>query len=235
MTDTDQATYLRDQAHGWKEIGAFHHEYDRNPGHMRPETADGPGSTLALTEGLREWLSELLRRNKIDSMLDAACGDWAWMRLVNFGATAYEGWDVDEGRVDTCRRRILDGDCIGEPVTKFEVVNLLTVPEIPHFDLVVARDFFMHITNEHIASVLDKVHASGSILLLASTFPGADNSRREWNPERATWTGYMEAPADLSAAPFNLGEPLERFAEAAGPWGILAEPRELGLWRINEP
>src|SRR6185312_108434 len=104
--------YIEEQAAGWIDIGRFHHEYDRNPPGQRPETADGPGATKALTRRLCEWLPAMLRRNQIYSMLDAACGDWAWMRLVDLGHIEYTGWDVDPGRVAACRRRIGEGDFV---------------------------------------------------------------------------------------------------------------------------
>lgn len=228
--------YLEEQASGWIDIGRFHHEYDRNPVAQRPETADGPGATVALTEDLRGWLSALLRRSEVCTMLDAACGDWSWMRLVDLGATEYTGWDVDPGRIDTCRRRIATGDFVplDRPNTVFEAVNLLTVDEIGYYDLVLCRDFLMHVPNEHVSAILRKIRAGGSLLLLATSFPGADNAARAWHPETATWAGYMEQPLDLCAPPFSLGIPLESFAEQPGPWGVLAVPRELGLWRINE-
>jgi hypothetical protein len=82
--------------------------------------------------------------------------------------------------------------------------------------------------------LLRKIRAGGSLLLLATSFPGADNAARAWHPETATWAGYMEQPLDLCAPPFSLGVPLESFPEQPGPWGVLAVPRELTLWRINE-
>lgn len=238
--------YIAAQAAGWIQIGEFHREYDRNPPNMRPETADGPGATLALTEGLIVWLSDLIERRQICTMLDMACGDWSWMRMVDLGTTEYTGWDVDPGRIETCRHRVAHADFAGcggagRPNTVFEVVNALTVDQIVGgYDLVLAREFLTHITNEHVLGILDKLRGGGdddfvqgsNEFLLASTFPGADNTAREWHPERATWEGYLEAPIDLSAEPFNLGEPLESFKELPGPHGILTIPRELALFSL---
>ena len=232
-----QSDYIAAQAAGWIDIGRFHHEYDRNPVHLRPETADGPGATLALTENLRTWLSELLRRAKIDTMLDAACGDWSWMRLVDLGATEYTGWDVDPGRIGTCRERLLQGDfgAADRPNAQFECKNLLTVGpgELRDYELVLCRDFLMHVTNEHIAAFLDKVCGGGNMLLLATTFPGADNQARVFDDATATWQGYMEQPVDLCSDPFSLPAPIEVFPEEPGPWGVLAVPRELALFKLN--
>lgn len=238
----DEAEYLTAQAAGWIDIGDFHREYDRNPPNMRPETADGPGATLALTKDLIPWLSDLLKRHQIDTMLDMACGDWAWFRMVDLGETEYTGWDVDPGRIETCRRRIAGADfaALNRPNTVFEVVNALTVDVIAGgYDLVLAREFLTHIPNEHVLGILDKLRdgedpaQGGNVFLLASTFPGADNTQREWRPERATWQGYLEAAIDLSAEPFNLGQPIESFKELPGPHGILTVPRELALFQLE--
>lgn len=241
--DTD---YIHAQAAGWIDIGAFHREYDRNPPNMRPETADGPGATYALTKDLIPWLSDLLKRHQVGTMLDIACGDWAWMRLVDLGTVEYTGWDVDPGRIETCRQRIAHADYAGcgfmgadRPNAVFEVVNALTVDVIAGgYDLVLAREFLTHIPNEHVLNILDKLRGGGdpaqggNEFLLASTFPGADNGKREWDPTKATWQGYLEAAIDLSAEPFNLGQPLESFKELPGPHGILTVPRELALFTL---
>jgi hypothetical protein len=233
---TDTEDYVEQQATGWIDIGRFYHEYDRNPPDQRPETADGPGATLALTDKLRGWLPELIHRHQITTMLDAACGDWSWLRLVDLGGVEYTGWDVDPGRIETCRQRVFDEarrrhGC--GPAPKFEAVNLLTVDHIDYYDLVLCRDFLMHVTNDHITAVLDKIIAGGTPLLLATTFLGADNAARAWRPEEATWPGYMEQPVDLTAEPFNLPQPIDVFTEERGPWGVLAVPRELALFKIQ--
>jgi hypothetical protein len=46
------------------------------------ESGSGTGSEVAVTAPVRDALPELLRRLGIKTMLDAPCGDWNWMRLV---------------------------------------------------------------------------------------------------------------------------------------------------------
>src|SRR5688500_1614611 len=59
-----------------------------------PESVSGRGSTLARTVNIRKALPELLRSINARSLLDAPCGDFNWMRLVDLGEIRYTGVDV---------------------------------------------------------------------------------------------------------------------------------------------
>ena len=46
------------------------------------ESGSGKGSEVLYTENLRNWLLEILPKYKVEKFVDAACGDFNWMRLV---------------------------------------------------------------------------------------------------------------------------------------------------------
>ena len=197
-----------------------------------PETPNGPGSTVALTEGIRGWLPGLFERYGIKSMLDAPCGDWNWLRLVDLGRIDYLGWDCLPALVEQCSQRVADGDCVGTPNAVFECVNLLTVPEVPQVDLILSRDFLAHLPNQPAQRVLDKFKASGSRYLLTSHYPHADN-RFVYDPKDFAWIGYAERAINLEALPFSLGAPLEAYPEMPGPHGVISQPHELALFDLS--
>jgi hypothetical protein len=226
----DVMDFIEEQASAWT---AIHQLFKDSHFFSKPlETPDGPGATVESTVGLREWLPTILREYNIGTMLDAACGDANWMRLVDLGDITYTGWDVDDERILRAQRNTANTN--GNPHTRFECKNLLTVNTIPRFDLILSRHFLQHLpTNDLIEHTLGKFRLSESPYLLATTFPGADNSF-EWDPRGTdhAWLGYFERPYDLCAAPFNLDPPLETFTENLGPGGILTVAHQLALFKL---
>lgn len=227
--------FVEEQAQAWAEVRGLWE--DSRLFEQRPETADGPLATEASTASLREWLPQILRKYEVGTMLDAACGDWNWMRLVDLTGVEYTGWDVDQGRVDRCyaQQKTLKygGDCVRLPY--FECVNLLTVNAVPCFDLILCRHFVQHLpVNELVEWVLTKFTESGSTYLLTTTYPGADNTF-EWDPHGYdhAWKGYFERAVDLEAPPFCLGPKLEVFHEAPAPAGVIKTPHELALFKLD--
>jgi hypothetical protein len=225
--------FIEEQANAWREVRQL---FEDSRFFDRPlETMDGPGATVESTARLREWLADILAKYRIASMLDVACGDWNWMRLVDLTGVDYLGWDVDEGRVKRCVLRVGAQEFTGLPKQlRFETVNMLTVEAVPYHDLILCRHALQHLpVNDLIEFMLVKFRLSESPYLLTTTFPGADNSF-EWDPHGSdhAWRGYFERPYDLCAAPFNLDPPLESFTENLGPGGILTVPHELALFKL---
>jgi hypothetical protein len=229
--------FVEEQANAWSEVRGLWE--DSRLFEQRPETADGPLATVASTEELRQWLPTIFRKYDIHHMLDAACGDWNWMRLVDLNDINYTGWDVDEGRLQICIKRMMMGDYTGDPdriAVQFAPVNLLTVENIKPYDLILCRHFLQHLpTNDLVEFVLVKFKLSRSPYLLTTTYPGADNTF-EWDPDGYdhAWKGYFERAVDLEAPPFNLGPVLAAMPEAPAPAGVIKAPHKLALFKLSE-
>lgn len=227
-------SFVEDQARAWSEIREWAEQAEAHP--LIPTQPggswDGPGASVGCTKTLRDQLPQLLNYLGVITMLDAACGDWNWMRMVNLSGIKYTGWDVDPGRVERCRQRVAMGDYMGEerPAVVFEQVNLLTVEQVPRFDLILCRDFLGHLTNDYICAVLDKFMASGTQWLLATTYPDSTN-QFVYDPNAYAWAGYMERPVNLEEPPFSLRK-VQAVQEDPGPGGVLTEQRELGLFPL---
>lgn len=155
------------------------------------ESVSGPGSTLAFTAPLRAWLPAILKRHTIHSILDAGCGDFSWLSRVNLDGITYEGWDA---QLDIVKRNSAIYPHL------FRCVNLLTVEQFPKVDLIIARDIFIHLPNDYVIKMLDKMTCVGSRLLLATNFPQADNTTAELYDAE----GFYYRPTDLETAPFWL-------------------------------
>jgi hypothetical protein len=217
-------SFIEHQVNSWTEIRQFFDDSKMFSDNL--ETPNGPGSTVALTQNVREWLPEMFQRYRIETMLDAPCGDLNWLHLVDLGEIEYLGWDCEPTLIDMARSH-------AKPNMFFERVNLLTVPHIPYFDLILSRDFLAHLPNEPISVMLQKFKDSGSRYLLTSHYPGADNVF-DYQPETWSWFGYAERAVNFCKPPFDLGGKLDSVQEQEGPAGNISEPHELALFRLND-
>jgi hypothetical protein len=59
----------------------------------------GAGSEVGATENVRAYLPELFQRLQVSKFLDAASGDWNWMRRVDLSSVDYVGADIVSGVV----------------------------------------------------------------------------------------------------------------------------------------
>lgn len=192
--------FVEQQANAWHEIrDTFQHN----------ETPNGPGSTMRATGNIRRALPLMLKKHKIRTMLDAPCGDWNWLQHTKIGNIKYTGWDVDQGILDTARSRAPEG-------FTFELVNLLTVERIPAVDLIMCRDFTIHLPTQNAVDLIFKFVDSGSKFLLTTNYPAGHNDY-EFTPEGHDGRpGYYANPWNLEAPPFFPLTRVDRIAEDDG-------------------
>lgn len=196
--------FVDEQASAWTGV------YEQFKGN---ETPNGPGSTLAATAALREWLPDLFARHGVKSVLDAPCGDWHWMRHVDLTGVEYTGWDVEPTQVASNRRR-LSRRHPAKPV--FAVANLLGDTPLPKVDLILCRDFLIHLPNEQALAVLDRFRSSGARFLLTTTSPLASNDRPCPSEGHDGRPGYWYHPVNVEAPPFGLAGRVEAIREPGG-------------------
>lgn len=180
------------------------------------ETVCGPGSTLAFTAALRDWLPTLITKYGITSILDAPCGDHHWMAEVDLTGVDYHGIDLQDRLIRhnqrTHRRR------------RFTQGNLLTTTTLPAADLILCRDFFAHIPDRYVAEVLQRFRASGAKYLLATNF----HRGRVAADEPYDQDGFYYRPVSLTAPPFSLPRPIETLDEPGPEKG-----RHMALFRLQ--
>lgn len=219
--------FIDRQAAAWLEIRDW---VDGTVPIMKLQTGgsvNGPGSSLPCTEAIREVLPRVLAAYGVGSMLDAPCGDWAWMSQVELPVHLYVGWDVDPVQIERNKEKY------GSAGRHFMVCNILTADRVPKVDAILCRDFLAHLPTEHISAVLDVFARSGTPLLLASNYPGTSNDF-EYHPEHFAWLGYMERPVNLEAHPFGLRK-INAIAEDPTPGGVNSGEHELGVFLLNGP
>lgn len=188
--------FIQQQAKTWCDMYKWH---KLNPEYPFDDSPNGPGSRLDTTLAVRTWLPRLIDKYGVKTMLDAPCGEWTWFctlhRFLVEHGISYQGWDVVPD--------VIRLNQMAWPRHRFSVVNMLTVQKFPQVDLVLCRDFMIHLPNDEIVDLLLKIRASGSPYLLATNNPTADNDHVAGEGD-AGWTAYYDRRVNLEIEPFNL-------------------------------
>lgn len=183
------------------------------------ESLSGPGSRLSQTERIRRALPELVKELGVRRLLDAPCGDFNWMRHVEFEELEYTGGDVVSELV--ARNRVLYGGA----GRRFVTLDLTRDP-LPPADLVLCRDCLPHLSFDDARVALSNVKRGAAEFLLTTTYTErADN----YDTETGGWR-----PINLQAAPYNLPPPLRLINEGCTEGGDALADKCLGLWRLRD-
>jgi hypothetical protein len=178
---------------------------------LNQESISGPGSTVSYTEGFRPQLENFLRQCGCKSLLDAPCGDFNWMRLVQLPQGArYFGGDIVAQIIDRNRASFGNSDRL------FFEINLTNEP-LPDADVWLCRDCLFHLSYDHIFQVLRNSLRSRIDYYLLTSHLNAENSD-------AVTGSFREL--NLLSPPFNLPTPRIRMNDSVS--GFPA--RYVGVW-----
>ncbi len=183
------------------------------------ETVSGPGSTLRVTQKMRQELSALLKRFNIKSIADAPCGDCNWMRYVDIGECKYIGIDIVQNLIEK-NRKTFGG------TREFMHLNLIE-NIIPQVDMIICRDMLTHLTYEQIFNVLRNFKQSGSKYLLATT-----NVITQRNVDMPNTGECRYLYLNLELPPFNFPRPLAIIEEGVPFEG--ERGKHLALWFLDD-
>lgn len=187
----------------------FRAYYERNLWNS-DESASGPGSTLAATEGLRRDLPRLLTDLGIKSILDLPCGDLAWMQHVDLTGVRYTGGDLVPAIVEANRAAF---GARGE----FLILDLLKDP-LFKVDAVFCRDCLNHLSNAEVKAALRNIRRCGAKYLIVTQYPQCERNAD-------TVTPYWRH-INFKLPPFNFGAPLRMLPDC--------EDKALGVWRLDD-
>jgi len=184
------------------------------------DTRSGTGSNLRETAVLRKRFASLLEHLAVRRVLDVPCGDFHWMKEVQFPAgLEYEGGDIVEQIVDRNHRQY------GGETRLFRTMDLLRDP-LPAADLILCRDCLVHFSFVDIFAAVGNLKRSGSKYLLTTHYA---NDRTNDDIRTGRWR-----PLNLTRPPFNFPPPLfvidEESTEADGRY----KDKHLALWRLED-
>lgn len=171
----------------------------------------GPGSTFEYTENLRLNLGNFLEKYKIESMIDAPCGDYSWMNHTTLPSIkTYIGGDIVDFLIEQNQKKY--------PTISFKVLDL-TLDPLPTVDLLFCRDCLLHLSFENIDKVFKNISQSNvKYVLLSNWFDGAENYKD-------IHTGQVRCLNFLNA-PYNFKNPIDSITDFVPGY----PHREMMLW-----
>jgi hypothetical protein len=173
----------------------------------------GKGSSIEVTEVIRDFIEKVILEHGIKSISDAACGDYTWMSLVNKHGASYIGYDINDVMIKS-----LDYED-----ASFEVFDI-TSGVLPKTDLIICRDCLFHLTTDDGVKAINNFKKSGTRFLMSTTFDFIDKNVQLDKMSQTKKYGFRRI--NLQIPPYNLGEPVDRVYESV--WN-----RYFCLWEIN--
>ena len=178
-----------------------------------PESVSGRGSTLARTRVITSHLPVLLQELNAESLIDAACGDFNWMRYVDLGSIKYIGVDIVPALI-VRNRQLYQTD------QRTFAVQDFTKDRLPDADVIMCRDCLIHLSFKSIkAAILNFKKTSATHLLCTTHSTVTENS----DCPDGSWRNL-----NLLLPPFNFPQPVKLVIEDA------ELGKCLGVWRLAD-
>jgi hypothetical protein len=192
--------------------------YKKNSWHGK-ESVSGPGSDYEQTKFLIPELEILLKDLKINTMLDAPCGDFNWMKKVDLGKIKYHGADIVDELITVNKNKHSNASI------KFSVLDIVN-DKLPKVDLIMVRDCLVHLPVDDVFKALKNIKESGSKYLLTTNFLWDHQAA---NQEIAVG-GWRRI--NLTKSPFNFVYPSKIIIEG----NIQSNDRDktMSLWNIKD-
>ncbi|MFN5901647.1 MAG: class I SAM-dependent methyltransferase [Novosphingobium sp.] len=186
----------------------------RNNMWKNAESASGFGSTLDATRQAREGLEQLIQQYDVQSILDAPCGDFNWMKELQFDGH-YTGGDIVADLIAANNARYASDK------SRFQQIDLVA-DQLPSADLVLCRECLNHLSLAEAAAALNNLVTASRKVLVVTHYPALTaNADQE--------TSFRYRPLNLTHAPFNLPKPDAVIDECASEQG-----KVLGVWDIGK-
>jgi hypothetical protein len=181
------------------------------------ESSSGPGSGVFVAAVLNRVLPQLCRAYRVETLLDAPCGDFNWMKEMDLPIRHYIGVDVVAAVIDKNNLRY------GNDQRRFQLADI-TQDDLPESDLVLCRDGLVHLVADDALAALRRFRDS-SRLVLTTTFYAVEKnipgSTGGWRP------------INLQLEPFSLPPPIAIIPERAFDPAHPHSDKSLGLWDLS--
>ena len=162
-------------------------------------SVSGPGSSMEQTTEIRIQILQLIRKYKINTIIDAPCGDFNWMqelvKSIEDEIDQYLGVDIVEELVNENNKKYQTSKI------NFKQIDI-TRNVVPIADLIICRDCFLHLSYRNIFKILKNFRKSGAKFILASSYIEHKNS----NVLNYSIGGRA---LNLASFPFNVKNPTE--------------------------
>lgn len=163
------------------------------------------GSQVEITQEYMEYLQNFLKENKISSVVDLGCGDWAFSRYIDWEGIDYLGIDIVQSVIDRNQQ------LFSKQNVRFIHTDALNI-DLPEADLLLCKDLFQHLPNYAILQILEQTGKYKHCLITNYV----DQRTLSSHNRDIAVGGYR--PIDLAALPFNArGEKVLTFYAGVGP------------------
>ncbi|HEY2811168.1 MAG TPA: class I SAM-dependent methyltransferase [Rhabdochlamydiaceae bacterium] len=183
------------------------------------ESRSGGGSTLESTQNLRNLLPELLKQLNVQTLLDAPCGDFNWMKEVDLSAISYFGADI-------VREMIQKNQTLYNKQNYTFLHADLTKDTLPKADLILCRWCLPHLSHADVMRTINNFKKSGSKYLLTTTYPAVKSNEK-------ISSGGGHRFVNLQQPPFNFPAPRLLLLDAHHPESAFGDDY-LGLWELAD-
>lgn len=181
------------------------------------ETISGPGSTVYATSHITSALPEFLKKHKIQSILDAPCGDFHWMQNVDLSTFNYTGADIVNQLVKSNNEKY--------KAENIEFIHLDIIKDtLPSADLILVRDCLVHFNDINIFKFFQNLCNSDIIYLLTTNFP---LTMHNYNITNGNWR-----PLNLMRKPYSLPKEVDILWEESVENDGQFPDKSLYLWKV---
>lgn len=166
------------------------------------QSYSGPGSAsnTIQTQNLITNLEKFFVKHLIKSILDAPCGDCAWIKEFFTKDFIYTGIDVVD---DLIAKNIENFG--SNPKIKFICKDIVEISDFDDYDFILMRDFFIHLRFSQIKKILNKIKQSKCKYFALNSYEKV-NSNKEITIGQHRKLNFLKEP-------FNLGVPFYKFQE----------------------
>lgn len=185
------------------------------------KSRSGEGSDLVQTQVIQKEIPRIIEKYQIDSLIDAPCGDWYWMKETRLGVKKYIGIDIVPDLIK------LNSEKFGSNTTSFTCLDI-TKDKLPQADIIFSRDCLVHLSLENGQKVIKNFKESGAKYLLMTTFPDV-KTNLELEGKNKFWR-----PLNFERPPYNLPRPIELINENCTEANGKYKSKSLGLWKISD-
>jgi SAM-dependent methyltransferase len=176
------------------------------------------GSTLIQTQEICNRIPSLIEKYKINTILDAGCGNYGWMQKLMKNDINYLGVDIVKEIIDTNKKYSKEN-------IKFKIMDICN-DNLPKSDLIICRDTLVLFNDKNIRQTILNFKKSGSRYLLTTNF---DKLRHNSNNKTGVWF-----PLNLTSKPFSLPNPIYKINENCSECNGEYKDKSLDLWDLNE-
>ena len=161
----------------------------------KKQSLSGPGSipNSMQTNHLISELKKFFIKNNVKKILDAPCGDCAWIKEIFNNNIEYTGIDIVKDLVETNKINFNNKN------VKFYCKDLTEFKEFNLYDFVLLRDFFIHLPIKSIEKILNNLKNSKCKYFAFNNYEGI-----EINKEISTG---QHRKINILKKPFNFEKP----------------------------